>query len=74
MAEKNGTESVEYGSTEKSIGIPYPGGDGNKDGLRTVDAGFAADQIEAHLDPKEVRRILRKVDYRLIPLLGVLYL
>lgn len=44
------------------------------DGLKTVEIGFSADQVIAELDPKEQKRILRKVDYRLIPLLALLYL
>jgi hypothetical protein len=44
------------------------------DGLKTVEAGFAPDQVLVELDEKEKTRILRKIDYRLVPLLGVLYL
>ncbi|OCT51552.1 putative transporter [Cladophialophora carrionii] len=44
------------------------------DGLKTVEVGFAADQVLVDLDEKEKTRILRKIDYRLVPLLGVLYL
>jgi hypothetical protein len=73
MAEKHGSESLEYGATEKEVGLKSDSLDGG-DGLRTVDAGYTADQVDAQYDPKEVRRILRKVDFRLIPLLGVLYL
>jgi hypothetical protein len=73
MAEKHKSESLEYGANEKELGLRSSSIDGN-DGLRTVDAGFSPDQVEAHYDQKEVRRILRKVDFRLIPLLGVLYL
>lgn len=45
-------------------------------GLRTVEAGLEADQVikDADFDAKERRRILRKIDYRLVPLLGVIYL
>jgi hypothetical protein len=73
MAEKHQTPSFEQ--DEKKIGVersvPVLR---DEDGLRTLDAGFSPDQVEAHLDPKEVRRILRKIDFRLIPLLAVLYL
>ncbi|EXJ58571.1 hypothetical protein A1O7_05998 [Cladophialophora yegresii CBS 114405] len=43
-------------------------------GLKTVEVGFSADQVLVELDEKEKTRILRKIDYRLVPLLGVLYL
>ena len=43
-------------------------------GLKTVEAGFAADQVVVEVDHKERTRILRKVDYRLIPILAILYL
>ena len=45
-----------------------------KEGLRTVDAGLSANEVLAEVDPKEESRILRKIDFRLIPLLAVLYL
>lgn len=62
MAEKHGSESHEYGASEKEIGLKSGSVDGS-DGLRTVDAGYGADQVDAHYDQKEVRRILRKIDY-----------
>lgn len=43
-------------------------------GLRTVELGLAADMVNVNIDPKEEARILRKVDYRLVPLLAFLYL
>jgi hypothetical protein len=41
-------------------------------GLRTADVGLSAEQVVTNedFDRKESTRILRKVDYRLIPLLG----
>ena len=45
-----------------------------KGDLQTVDAGLSADQVVAEYDEKETQRIMRKIDYRLIPLLAVLYL
>lgn len=39
--------------------------------LITVDAGFA--DVLVALPPEEEQRILRKVDFRLVPLLAVLY-
>lgn len=46
------------------------------DGLRTVEIGLAAEQVKdtIELDAAEQKRILRKVDWRLIPLLTFLYL
>lgn len=45
-------------------------------GLRTVEVGLGVDQIidTIDLDAAERKRILRKVDMRLIPLLTFLYL
>jgi hypothetical protein len=43
-------------------------------GLKTVEVGYAADQVLTELDEKEKTRILRKIDYRLVPILAVLYL
>jgi len=59
---------------EKQTGIqPAPEFEG-KVGLRTVDEGFSPDEVVAEIDEAEGRRILRKVDFRLIPLLSFLYL
>ena len=46
------------------------------DGLRTVEVGLAAEDVKdtINLDAAEQKRILRKVDMRLIPLLTFLYL
>ncbi|KAH0828242.1 hypothetical protein FOPE_00303 [Fonsecaea pedrosoi] len=74
MTEKQHTQRLEYGADEKEIGIHTPDNTNGTDALRTVDDGYDAEQIEPHYDQKEVQRILRKIDYRLIPLLGVLYL
>lgn len=76
MAEKHEKEEHrEYGSEERQAGIQStdssPGVDVKSD-LRTVDAGISTDQIV--VDEQESKRILRKVDYRLIPLLSLLYL
>lgn len=38
------------------------------------DIDIAQPQQEQVFDPKETKRILRKVDFRLIPVLAVLYL
>ncbi len=43
-------------------------------GLKTVEIGLSADEVIVELDPAEQTRILRKVDYRLVPLLALLYL
>ena len=45
-----------------------------KTGLRTVDQGLSADQVVVEYDQAETRRIMRKIDWRLIPLLSLLYL
>ena len=45
-----------------------------KSELATLDAGFTESDVIADLPPAEGLRALRKVDYRLVPLLAVLYL
>lgn len=42
--------------------------------LATLDAGYTESDVIADLPPAEGLRALRKVDYRLVPLLAVLYL
>ena len=42
--------------------------------LREVEHTGRSDDVLAEFDKKEARRVLRKIDYRLVPLLGVLYL
>lgn len=44
------------------------------DELVTVEKGYDRNQLHGDLTPEEAHRALRKCDYRLIPLLGVLYL
>jgi hypothetical protein len=77
MAEKNeSNEQLEdrNGGEEKQVGIqPNPEIEG-KDGLRTVDAGLSPDQVISEFSEQEGARIMRKIDYRLIPLLSFLYL
>lgn len=46
----------------------------NSDELVTVEKGYEPSQLHTDLSPEEAHRALRKCDYRLIPLLGVLYL
>jgi hypothetical protein len=59
---------------EKQTGVQPTTEFEGKVGLRTVDEGFSPDQVVAEVDEAEGRRILRKVDFRLIPLLSFLYL
>lgn len=73
MTEKYNHEEFENASEEKQIGIPSSL-EADGDGLRTVDAGLSADQVLAQLEEQNGRRILRKIDLRLIPLLSFLYL
>ena len=42
--------------------------------LATLDTGYTESDVIADLPPAEGLRALRKVDYRLVPLLAVLYL
>lgn len=73
MAEKQDAENVEYGASEKEMGLATDA-DGKDGALRTVDAGYSAEQVVSAFSQKDSRRIMRKIDYRLIPLLGLLYL
>jgi hypothetical protein len=78
MAEKidkdlQGVDGVNDGSyTNKDSVSDLEVADAN--GLRTVEVGLSPDQVIAELEHKEQVRILKKVDYRLVPLLAVLYL
>lgn len=75
MTDKQDVEKqYEFGSAEKPIGIDSSPDVGPQDGLRTVDAGLAIEQVTTDIDQAEERRIIRKIDFRLIPLLSVLYL
>jgi hypothetical protein len=77
MAQKiEGKQHFEYGSDDKQTDAQLTPDIEGKDSkeLKTVDAGLSADDVVLQFDKKEARRILRKIDYRLVPLLGVLYL
>lgn len=67
-------EQLEYGSEEHHIGTQHSSELDAKEGLRTLDAGLPVDQVVTELDAKAAQRAIRKVDYRLIPLLSFLYL
>lgn len=45
-----------------------------REDLVTVEKGYEREELHTDLTPEEAHRALRKCDYRLIPLLGVLYL
>lgn len=66
-------EHLEYGSEEKQTGQPTHELD-IRDHLRTVEAGLSTHEVVTQIDEQESRRILRKIDYRLIPLLSFLHL
>jgi hypothetical protein len=68
MATTTATDKAETGHAESRLGSETPDFD-EKVGLRTVDAGLDATQVIYEVDPAEERKILRKIDYRLIPLL-----
>ncbi len=79
MADKLSAEKqFEYGSEEKHVGLDSsPDGVAPRlpeDALRTVDAGLPPDQVIAEIDEAHAKRVMRKIDLRLIPLLTVLYL
>jgi hypothetical protein len=76
-AEKNDSnEQLEdrNGSEERQTGITPAAEVEGKEGLRTVDAGYSADQVVTEFSELEQRRIIKKVDFRLVPLLSILYL
>jgi hypothetical protein len=79
MAEKSDV-SPESGMTKSGMAghdahaAVHTGDSTAKDGLATLDAGYAESDVIADLPPAEGLRALRKVDYRLVPLLAVLYL
>lgn len=81
MAEPNekavlGDEKAEHGSqtrhSSKRASIDFEA----QKKLQTVEAGLDPAEVAAvtNVDPKEEARILRKIDYRLVPLLALLYL
>lgn len=43
-------------------------------GLRTVELGLPASAVVSSVSPEEEAKILRKIDWRLVPLLSFLYL
>ena len=62
-----------YGDEDKHVdGYSQPDIEGK--GSETAGTGLSSDEGVVQFDKHETRRILRKIDYRLIPLLGVLYL
>jgi hypothetical protein len=79
MAEKNDIpldsgvtkdDTIEHGTSE-----PLHAENSTVKGeLATLDAGYSESDVIADLPPAEGLRALRKVDYRLVPLLAVLYL
>jgi len=74
-AKTDGKEHAEYGSDEKQTEAqlsPDVESKGSKE-LKIGDNGVPP-EIVIDYDKTETRRILRKIDYRLVPLLGVLYL
>jgi hypothetical protein len=68
-----GTESPPLKSPEDGVGhVDLE--DGSSGELVTVDNTHGDTHVLHELPPEEARRILRKVDYRLVPLLAFLYL
>ena len=66
----NKDDAVEHGASEAF----HTEGSTVKGELATLDAGYSESDVIADLPPAEGLRALRKVDYRLVPLLAVLYL
>lgn len=77
MAQKiEGKQHFEYGNDDNQTGAQLTPDIEGKDSkeLKVVDAGMSSDDVVLQYDKQEARRILRKIDFRLVPLLGVLYL
>lgn len=79
MAQKiEGKQHFEYGTDDKQTEAQLTPDVESKESKdpKNVDVGLSGDgdDIVLQYDKHEARRILRKIDYRLIPLLGVLYL
>lgn len=70
-----GHDKVEYNETRRSSKRASIDFEAQKN-LRTVEAGLDPEEVDAitNVDPKEEARILRKIDFRLVPLLSLLYL
>jgi hypothetical protein len=72
MVEKHmDKERLEYHVEEQRTETQSPSSE-EKD--MSVDGTLSAEDTVAQFDKHETRRIMRKIDYRLIPLLAVLYL
>lgn len=68
-------ETAEDFTTEDLKGFDLaPGEAAHLAGLRTVELGLDASQVVSDVDKAEEARILRKIDWRLVPLLSFLYL
>lgn len=77
MAQKiEGKQQLEYGADDKHTEAQLTPDVESKNSkeLKSGDAGLSGDDVVLQYDKHEARRILRKIDYRLIPLLGLLYL
>ena len=77
MAEKDELGSTPLKDTENRSEIgttshPVIRDESSGEELHTIEKGYT--DVLTELSPEEGRRALRKVDYRLIPLLGFLYL
>ena len=71
ISTKESGQYVEQHDEVKPAGSEKSSGD---DELVTVEKGYAREELHEDLSPEEAHRALRKCDYRLIPLLGLLYL
>lgn len=74
VAEEKRFESVPQAGNNDSGDLPVKESIEDSDHLRTVHAGIPDNDVLAELPAKEQTKILRKVDYRLVPLLTFLYL
>lgn len=74
VTEEKRAETVPSPDTNDSGELPVKESSNDFNHLRTIDAGITENDALTELPEKEQRRILSKVDYRLVPLLTFLYL
>src|ERR1700761_9134810 len=78
-AQTNTEKQMAYSTEEQHMELRSPAFSSiepAKNELRTVDGGLDASELltEDTMDPQAARRVVRKIDFRVIPLLRLLYL
>jgi hypothetical protein len=70
---KTAEDKLEYG-TKETLNNGEISDESSSEELHTLDKGYQADAVITTLTPEEERRILRKIDFRLVSVLSLLYL